>query len=138
MTRRTGLRARRSSEASNALEDHFYCPPGKAEFENRLVRSPPLKRGVNKRGGVNRETRELERLRPGRASLELENRAETQILANVWDTGRRSDREAVNEIGRWKVRVGRNGSPSWMILELFAACPASRAEGCLPKLVLFH
>ena len=42
---------------------------------------------------------------PGRARFEPENRAETQIPANVWDTGGRSDREAVNEIGRWKVRV---------------------------------
>ena len=37
--------------------------------------------------------------RPGRVRLELESCAETQILAYVWDTGGRSDREAVMKSG---------------------------------------
>jgi hypothetical protein len=52
------------------------------------------------------------RQHPGRARLELENRAETQILANVWDTGGRSDTDDVNETGRREVTVLKSGSPS--------------------------
>jgi len=44
------------------MEDHFYCPPAKIEFENRQP-GYALNRPVHKRGPVNGESGEFERLR---------------------------------------------------------------------------
>jgi len=55
---------------------------------------------------------------PGWRRFQPENRAETQILANVWDNGRPQTAMASSKTGRREVMVLGFGSPSWTRFEL--------------------
>ncbi len=53
-------------------------------------------------------------MKPASRTSRLEKCAKKQSRTTVWATDGRSDREAAKGAKRRKVRVGRNGSPTWI------------------------
>jgi hypothetical protein len=141
MAHRTGLRCDASSEArsTHPILCHRRCSSKAVE---KGLRSQPAcqqtrtcqrrKRRVWRVERGQRSQPAWLRAHPGWRRFQPENRAETQILANVWDNGRPQTAMASSKTGRREVTVFGCGSPAWIRTTIHGSkgrCPTIRRPG---------